>query len=152
MADTDSDRLDAGPSSSPSSTSSSPTQQRQGQEIGSDCEAMYGVHPDADANHEPRYEVHQDARKYKIGEPFPEFEIGASVMYTHNWYMSAEIQGKAVAVCRLCEEESMRYKTAGKQPPKSKKKKSMILKITDGSTRCKFYMFQFDVVFNPIFY
>ena len=59
MADTDSDRLDAGPSS----TSSSPTQQRQGQ----------GVHPDADANHEPRYEVHQDARKYKIGEPFPEF-------------------------------------------------------------------------------
>ena len=113
---------------------------------------MYGVHPDADANHEPRYEVHQDARKYKIGEPFPEFEIGASVMYTHNWFMSTEIQGKAVAVCRLCEEESMRYKTAGKQPPKSKKKKSMILKITDGSTRCKFYMFQFDVVFNPIFY
>ena len=151
MADTN--RLDAGPSSSPSSTStsSSPTQQRQGQEIGSDCEPMYGVHPDA-ANHEPRYEVHQDARKYKIGEPFPEFEIGASVMYTHNWYMSAEIQGKAVAVCRLCEEESMRYKTAGKQPPKSKKKKSMILKITDGYTRCKFYMFQFDVVFNPIFY
>ena len=117
MADTD--RLDAGPSSSPSSTStstsSSPTQQRQGQEIGSDCEPMYGVHPDA--NHEPRYEVHQDARKYKIGEPFPDFEIGASVMYTHNWFMSTE----AVAVCRLCEEESMRYKTAGKQPPKSKK-------------------------------
>ena len=80
MADTD--RLDAGPSSSPSSTSSSPTQQRQGQEIGSDCEPMYGVHPDA--NHEPRYEVHQDARKYKIGEPFPDFEIGASVMYTHS--------------------------------------------------------------------
>ena len=72
MADTNRLDPDAGPSSS------SRTQQRQGQEIGSDYEAMYGVHPDADANHEPRYEVHQDARKYKIGEPFPEFEIGAS--------------------------------------------------------------------------
>ena len=146
MADTN--RLD--PDAGPSSSSSSQTQQRQMQGNGSDRGPRYGDHPDA--NHEPRYEVHQDARKYKIGEPFPEFEIGASVMYTHNWYMSTEIQGKPFAVCRLCEEENMRYKTAGKQPPKSKKKKSMLLKITDGSTRCKFYMFQFDVVFNPIFY
>ena len=89
MADTN--RLDAGPSSSPSSTSSSPTQQRQGQEIGSDCEAMYGVHPDADANHEPRYEVHQDARKYKIGEPFPDFEIGASQPYSTIWWLPTHL-------------------------------------------------------------
>ena len=73
----------------------------------------------------------------KIGEPSKDFRIRDSVAYSHNYFEPKDVDGEAHAICLMCQEEEEQAKVAGKSLPKFKRKKKMLLKTADGSTKRK---------------
>ena len=66
-----------------------------------------------------------------------DFRIRDSVAYSHNYFEPKDVDGEAHAICLMCQEEEEQAKIAGKSPPKFKRKKKMLLKTPDGSTKRK---------------
>ena len=84
------------------------------------------------------------ATKNKVGEPSHGFDLNESVVYSHNWFSRIEADGDSCGLCLLCDEEEKAAKASGKPLPKSRKKKSKVLKTPQGTTKRKFTLICFN--------